>query len=164
MVGRAAPRRSTPRVSAGFTLTELMIVVVVAGVLASFALPAYNDFVKNQRVKSASFDLFSTLVQARSEAVTRNTSVTVTPATGGWANGWTVAVGSTTLRSQSAIANITISQSGGATTITYNGTGRIAASVNPIQLSASGAANSIQTRCISIDLSGRPVSKASTCS
>ncbi|HYG54828.1 MAG TPA: GspH/FimT family pseudopilin [Burkholderiales bacterium] len=157
MVGR-------PSAAAGFTITELMIVVVVMSVLASFALPAYNDFVKNQRIKNASFDLFSTLVLARSEAVTRNTSVTVTPATGGWANGWTVAVGGTTLRSQPAIANITIAQSGGNAAITYNGTGRVTSpsTTTTLQLSATGA-NSIQTRCITIDLSGRPVSKASTC-
>ena len=154
MVGRAA--------SAGFTLTELMIVVVVAAVLSSFALPAYNDFVKNQRVKAATFDLFSTLVQARSEAVTRNASVTVTPATGGWANGWTVTVGGSTVRKQDAMANITITQSGGAANIVYNGTGRVSSAVSGIQLSAAGA-NSIQTRCITIDLSGRPVSKASAC-
>jgi len=82
----------SPAWSRGFTITELLIVVTIAGILMAAALPAYNDFVRNQRVKTASFDVFSSLVYARSEAVTRNASVTVTPTSGttSWASGWTV--------------------------------------------------------------------------
>jgi type IV fimbrial biogenesis protein FimT len=146
--------------ASGFTIIEAMIVVTIAAILAAVALPAYNDFVRNQRVKNASFDLFSALVLARSEAVTRNTSVTVTPSGGNWAAGWTVASGGTTIRNQDAMANITIT---GPTSVTYNGTGRLSAALaSGFQLSASGG-TSIQTRCITVDLSGRPVSKASTC-
>lgn len=155
-----------PAKAAGFTLIEAMIVVTIAAVLAAVALPAYRDFVRNQRIKNASFDLFSTLVQARSEAVTRNSSVTVTPATGGWANGWTVTTGGTTLRTQNAMPNITITQTGGTAAITYTGTGRVTAAVTGLQLSAASVegTSQIQARCIKIDLSGRPVSIASACS
>ena len=148
------------KVARGFTIIEAMIVVTIAAILAAVALPAYNDFVRNQRVKNASFDLFSTLVLARSEAVTRNTTVTVTPSGGNWASGWTVVSGTTTLRQQDPMANITIT---GPTSVTYNGTGRLSAALaSGFQLSASGG-TSIQTRCITVDLSGRPVTKASTC-
>ncbi len=144
----------------GFTIIEAMIVVTIAAILAAVALPAYNDFVKNQRVKNASFDLFSALVLARSEAVTRNAAVTITPTSSNWANGWTVVSGTTTIRSQDAMNNITIS---GPASVTYNGTGRLSAALSSgFQLSATGG-TSIQTRCISVDLSGRPVTKASTC-
>jgi hypothetical protein len=45
----------------------------------------------------------------------------------------------------------------------YRGSGRLnAASLPTFQLTASGG--SITTRCISIDLSGRPVTKAAACS
>jgi type IV fimbrial biogenesis protein FimT len=157
---------SSPAWSRGFTITELLIVVTIAGILMAAALPAYNDFVRNQRVKTASFDVFSSLVYARSEAVTRNASVTVTPAGGNWASGWTVTdIGGTVLRSQEALTAITIT--GGVETATsttrivYSGTGRLSSAVTPIQVTATGTG--ITTRCISMDLSGRPVTKAAAC-
>jgi type IV fimbrial biogenesis protein FimT len=151
------------KAASGFTIIEAMIVVTIAAVLAAVALPAYNDFVRNQRVKNASFDLFSTLVLARSEAVTRNTAVTITPVSGSWVNGWTVTVGGTTLRKQNAIPSITIT--GAPASITYNGTGRITAAVTGIQLTATAAdgTRQIQTRCIKVDTSGRPVTLTTAC-
>lgn len=148
----------------GFTLTELMIVVAVFAVLVSLALPSYNQFVRNQRVKTASFDLFSSLVQARSEAIVRNASITVAPVSSNWANGWTVKdAGGTLIREQQAVAAVTFA---GPTSVVYNGSGRLSsASVPfpsvPLELTASGS--SITTRCITIDLSGRPVTKDTAC-
>lgn len=155
-----------PRVSRGFTLPELLIVVTVMGVLLAAGVPQFVEFIRNQRVKSASFDLFSSLVVARSEAITRNTSVTITPAsTTNWANGWTITYvdatsGSTvTLRDQAAFPNITIT---GPTTVVYRGSGRLTNTTTPqFQLSATGS--TVTTRCINVDLSGRPVSKAAAC-
>lgn len=41
----------------GFTLIELMIVVVIIGLLASIALPAYQDFVARSKITSALADI-----------------------------------------------------------------------------------------------------------
>lgn len=148
----------------GFTIIELMVTLTIFAVLMAVALPAYNDFVRNQRVKTASFELFSSLVQARSEAITRNAAVTVTPASGSdWSSGWEVRTGTTLLRKQAALANITMQGSPSAVaSINYNGSGRLSTALpNGIQITASGT--SITTRCITIDLSGRPVTKAQAC-
>lgn len=155
-------RRARPR---GFTLTELMIVVTVMAVLMAVALPNFTIFVRNQRVKTASFDVFSSLVFARSEAVTRNAAVTMAPVTAGtWTSGWTVTWTDsggvvTVLRSQDAIPNITFTT--GPASVVYAGSGRLSAAVDAFELTAAGSG--ITTRCISIDLSGRPVTKAAAC-
>lgn len=41
----------------GFTLVELMIVVIVLGILAAIALPSYQDYVKKSRARAATADL-----------------------------------------------------------------------------------------------------------
>lgn len=143
----------------GFTLTELMFVVTIFAVLTSLALPSYNQFVRNQRVKTASFDLFSSLVQARSDAITRNVSITLAPVSGNWANGWTVSdAGGTVLRQQQALAAITLT---GPASVVYNSSGRLSSASGSFELTAPGSG--ITVRCITIDLSGRPVTKAAAC-
>ena len=152
------------RANRGFTLPELLIVITVAGVMLAAGVPSFVEFIKNQCVKTASFDLFSSLVVARSEAITRNTSVTITPASSAnWGNGWTITYdsGGTTLtiRDQAAMPNITIT---GPTNVVYRGSGRLTNAAAPqFQLSATGS--TVTTRCINVDLSGRPVTKATAC-
>jgi type IV fimbrial biogenesis protein FimT len=145
----------------GFTLAELLIVVTVLAVLVAAGIPSFTEFVRNQRVKTASFDLYSTLVHARSEAITRNATVTVAPISSAWINGWTVTdAGGAVIRSMGAVQNLSIT---GPTNVVYRGSGRLnAASMPTFELSASGSG--VTPRCISIDLSGRPTTKAATCS
>ncbi len=154
------------RLSHGFTLIEAMVVVAVLAILVGVAAPSFQNLIITSRVKNASFDLFSSLVFARSEAITRNTTdgVTVAPATGGWTKGWTVKVKDSSgtvlvLKTQNEIPNITISGPG---TVTYNSMGRLTATVTPFSMTATGARSS-DGRCIRIDLSGRPVVKPGTC-
>ncbi|WP_374729757.1 pilin [Caballeronia humi] len=43
-------KRSTERLAAGFTLIELMIVLAIVGVVAAYAIPAYQDYLARSRV------------------------------------------------------------------------------------------------------------------
>lgn len=87
----------------GFSLLELMIVIAIVGVLASFALPAFDELIKNNCLTSKATDLVTSLHLARSEAIKRRVAVvvrardsSVTPAPmNEWSDGWDIAVNAT---------------------------------------------------------------------
>lgn len=79
----------------GFTILELMATVAIAAVLVAVALPNYQTMVKNNCMTAGTNALVASLQQARSEAVKRSTSVTVSASNAGdttneWGTGWTV--------------------------------------------------------------------------
>lgn len=149
-----------PRAARGYTLAEVLMVVVILSVLLAAGVPQLADFSRQQRVKTASFELFSTLVHARSEAITRNGQVTVTPTGGAWINGWTITgPGGTVIRRQEAVPAIAIT---GPDAVVFAESGRLSAATRPqFALTTTGA--NVVHRCIRVDLSGRPVSKAASC-
>jgi type IV fimbrial biogenesis protein FimT len=89
------------RPALGFTLIELLVAITVAGILAAIAIPAFNNFVMNDRDATQINSLAASLNYARSMAVKLNTQngVDVCPSSdgltcnapaGGWAAGWVV--------------------------------------------------------------------------
>ena len=144
--------RNGLRMSAGFTAIEMLIVICIFSVLVAIGAPALSGVVVVQQLKNASFDLSSTLNLARSEALTRNTSVTVDPVAGDWARGWTVTdSGGTVLRRQSEYARIAVS---GPVRVIYNGDGRPDSVATPFAVTASDASTD-QYRCVRLRVNGR---------
>lgn len=151
-----APRRSV----AGFTMIEMMIVVLIMAVLAALAAPSMRQMILTQRLKTASFDVFAGLVLARSEAIKRNTSVTITPVTADWGSGWaTTDPTGTVVARQDPITGIVIA---GPATVTFNGAGRLGGAVARFTFTSPDLPTA-PIRCIKIDLSGRPISETGTC-
>ncbi len=154
----SAPRGR--RDTRGFTITETMLAIAVLAILVGLAAPGFREIILAQAVKTASFDLFSNLVAARSEAITRNTTVTVTPSGGNWANGWTITDSSgEVVRRQDRFAQVLIAGPGA---ITFNSAGRLTTGSTSISLMANGG-KAPHNRCIEIDLGGRPATKKGAC-
>ncbi len=61
----------------GFTLLELIIVIVIIAIGAALAAPDMGAWVSKQRLKSASRTVFYHLQQVRGEAVKENTTITI---------------------------------------------------------------------------------------
>ena len=58
----------------GFTLIEVMVVIVIVGILAAVAFPSLSTLMKNSALKSQQFDLLGSINIARSEAVKKEDS------------------------------------------------------------------------------------------
>jgi type IV fimbrial biogenesis protein FimT len=63
----------------GFSLLELMIVLIIAAILISAALPSFTSFINNQERKSALYGLMGVFAFARQHAVMTGAIVTVCP-------------------------------------------------------------------------------------
>jgi len=130
----------------GFTLIELMMVIVVLAVLTTLGIPSFMEMIQNTQVRTAAEGILDGLQVARSEAVRRNayTQLTLGPGTG-----WTileinpptagVACGAiATIQSRSgeegskkATVSVTGTAGAGATTVTFTPTGWTTSACNP---------------------------------
>ena len=67
----------TMKKNSGFTLVELMVAVAVAGIILTVGLPQMSVFFKGNRMVTNANDLLAGLHIARSEAIKRNSKVTI---------------------------------------------------------------------------------------
>jgi type IV fimbrial biogenesis protein FimT len=151
---------SARRHAAGFTLPELMAVLAIIAVLGAMAAPSFGAMIAAQRTKGAASDLYTALTRARSEAIKRNTEVSLTPATEGWQAGWRIPNPADTgnlLDDHGPLTALTVSGPAG---VVYLANGRLKGAVAPAFQVAAGSATA---RCIRIDLSGRPFQTATAC-
>ncbi|MBA3588772.1 GspH/FimT family pseudopilin [Methylibium sp.] len=81
------------RVADGFTVIELMAVVLITAVLLTLAVPAFLDLLARRRLEGAANELSTDLHYARSEAVSRQLDVALTTLANG--TGYEIAAAST---------------------------------------------------------------------
>ena len=62
----------------GFTLIEVMIVIVIIGIMTGIAVPAFADWRERQSVRSATQSLMAHMKQARVLAIAENRTVSIT--------------------------------------------------------------------------------------
>ncbi|WHZ20749.1 MAG: hypothetical protein OJF55_002898 [Rhodanobacteraceae bacterium] len=90
---------SQPHAQRGFTLTELLITLAIAGILAMVGAPAMGSLLARTRGANTEAAIADTLRHARTAAVMRNARVLVCPSLDGrrcqsaddWQHGWLVA-------------------------------------------------------------------------
>lgn len=90
--------------SKGFTLVELMVTVVVAGILLTVAVPSLVSLYEGQRARSTAATIESTFAFARNQAVAYGSRVSVCPLSGttcgtDWTAGFSVFIDNGTLGS-----------------------------------------------------------------
>ncbi len=150
-----APARFMPAPERGFTTVELMVAVGIAAIIAAFAAPSLMTMVATQRVKTATFDLYSAMSYARSEAIKRSAVVTITPHTGGFGKGYDLSVGGTVIKSQQGDPNVSISAPTG-TPLAFDAYGRLTTpALYQLELS-SGQPGVTPKRCLVVSTTGRP--------
>ena len=130
----------------GFTLIEMMIALVIVGIAISIAMPSFRTLVVDTRMTASANDILGALKLTRSEAVKRNTRVTMCnsstgtacAATGNWHAGWivfvdngtvgTVDTGDEIVHVHGAIADSVAVGNGGVTDcVSYIGNGQTSA-------------------------------------
>jgi type IV fimbrial biogenesis protein FimT len=164
--------------NAGFTLVELAVVTAIMGIVMAVAVPSVRDMLANQRMKTASFNLITTAMIARSEAVKRGIPIYVKSLPGtGLQGGWCIMASSTpdcsltapdnaTMHLQDALGGIIYSPTTGVTLtsgmalITFNRSGRLAV---PARVEITDDVNSLMKRCVLIDVGGSARSSMGAC-
>lgn len=152
----------------GFTLIELMVAIGIAGVLMGIGIPGIKSLLNVQKMKSTTFDLVTTAMQARSEAIkwsgASSSSISIAAPSNDFSNGWCIVFTSTTTCSTSApgdgvmqiikpTGGVTYAYQGVAAPIIFTRTGRLAGGV-AITLLLTDIDGAAAPRCVTFDTNG----------
>lgn len=117
----------TRRANQGFTLIELMIVVLVMAAALVIGVPSFTSWIKDTKLETTTRTFAAALKEARSEAVSRQSVINLNKKAGGWKNGFTMYtdadIGGNTNREATDVLIKDIDISPGGVTITPNTAG-----------------------------------------
>lgn len=86
-------KRNPPRGrAAGFTLTELIFVIMIAAILLAVGTPSLSAFVAEQRVRTAASDFVGDIAFARANAIQYSRRVHIAHLGTGWNKGYRIYV------------------------------------------------------------------------
>ena len=159
-----------PRVQ-GFTLIELLVTLAISAILLTVAVPAYQTFVANTELTTTTNDLIAALNLVRSEALKRDTTMSLQSSTGdtSFSQGYCMVAGdpapgncTNALRNWAPMgSNVTMTVSGATSNITFDGLGGL----TPSQAVVFDICRADEDhRSITVSVVGRPkLSSADSC-
>jgi type IV fimbrial biogenesis protein FimT len=179
------------RAGAGFTFVELAVTLLIVSILVGIAMPSLRDAMFNARMVAMVNDTMADLNIARSEAVKRNTTMSICASTDGatcagnnWKFGWIVfqdpdlngtrTVGTEELiKASPALENtnpsaLIVDRLGTPTGVISYGPSGLVSGVTPIQFTfcdmRAGTGSGVNNaRRVTINSTGRPVHTRHTC-
>ena len=173
------------RGSAGFTLIEMLVTLVVLGLLLAVAVPSFNNAILGNKLSGYANSFLASAQLARSEAIKRNAAMTMCRSadgiscatSGGWEQGWiifndkatggtagTVDADETRVHYQQALGS-DFSFTGDAYTVVFQGTG-LSATSGTLTLCRKLPSPGAQERVITLSATGRvasAITRTGTC-
>jgi type IV fimbrial biogenesis protein FimT len=148
---RPSPRATLTR---GFTLIEMLVTLSIIAIFTGISAPPVFGLLANQRIKMATYDFYSALAYARSQAIQRYEVVNIVPRDNDYANGWDVRAGSGILRSQLELDRVAVSVPE-KVSLAYDRYGRLTSPGRYVVRLAASPQSSVAARCVIIDPDGR---------
>lgn len=167
------------RVSRGFTLIELMVAIAVVSVLLAMALPSFQGTIRANRLATTTNAFIASIALARSEAIRSSRGAAVcssangTACGGTWNDGWLVwtdvngnaaiDTGETVVRYVQGNAKLSLTASGSATSIVFNGRGGATSTPTFTLRPTSCPAGQQLTNTLTMNASGQIKTSKSAC-
>lgn len=105
----------------GFTLIELMVVVLIAALVLAAGAPALQDLASEQQLAAAANEFFHSVQLTRSEALRHGRRAEMRPVAGNdWHSGWEIMIGEHVVSRRPALAgDISVAYTTGGELVAY---------------------------------------------
>jgi prepilin-type N-terminal cleavage/methylation domain-containing protein len=155
------------RSQCGFSIIELMAVILIGAILVMLAIPSYTAFVKNNCLTDYANKLVASFAFARIEAIKEHGNITIRATNNNWNLGWSVLnTANAALRNEAlTCSTTTITETGGPyTQLAYVSTGAISTAPpdNIPRFNICDDRHGVTGRQVTISYTGRPHTDASS--